>query len=160
MLSVQHRLKDEGVTVSMKKLRQWSGVAGRTTYYKPTKAPAKVNAELAEPINEMIEAEPSFGYRTLAALLGMNKNTVQPILQLKGWQVRKHPLGRGPRIEPKVTRAERPDQRWTTDLCRVWVGKDGWLNLALVIDCSRRQLLGRPCREPARPAPPPRWSRL
>ena len=58
----------------MTKLCRWFGVARRTTYYKPTRAPAKVNAELAEPIKEMIEAEPSFGYRTVAALLGMNKH--------------------------------------------------------------------------------------
>jgi len=29
-----------------------------------------------------------------------------------------------------------------TDLCRVWGGKDGWLILALVIDCHTRELLG------------------
>ncbi|WP_296248036.1 DDE-type integrase/transposase/recombinase [uncultured Stenotrophomonas sp.] len=90
----------------------------------------------------MIEAEPSFGYRTVAALLRMNKNTVQRIFQLKGWQVRKRALGQRPRIEAKVSRAELPDQRWATDLCRVWGGKDGWLSLALVIDCHTRQLLG------------------
>ena len=142
MLSVQQGLKDEGVTVPMTKLCQWFGVARRTTYYKPTKGPAKVNAELAQPIKEMIEAEPSFGYRTVAALLGMNKNTVQRIFQLKGWQVRKRPIGQRPRIEAKISRAEGPDQRWATDLCRVWGGKDGWLSLALVIDCGTRQLLG------------------
>lgn len=38
---------------------------------------------------------------------------------------------------------EKPNQRWATDLCRVWGGKDGWLGLALVINCSKRQLLGR-----------------
>lgn len=59
----------------MTKLCQWFGVARRTTYYKPTRSPAKVKPELAEPIKEMIEADPSFGYRTVAALLGMNKNT-------------------------------------------------------------------------------------
>ena len=142
MLSVQQGLKDEGVAIPMTKLCQWFGVARRTTYYKPTRSPAKVKAELAEPIKEMIEAEPSFGYRTVAALLGMNKNTVQRIFQLKGWQVRKRALGQRPRIQAKVSRAERPDQRWATDLCRVWDGKDGWLSLALVIDCSTRQLLG------------------
>ncbi len=142
MLSVQQGLKDEGVSVPMTKLCQWFGVARRTTYYKPTRSPAKVNPELAEPIKEMIEAEPSFGYRTVAALLGMNKNTVQRIFQLKGWQVRKRALGQRPRIAAKVSRAEKPDQRWATDLCRVWGGKDGWLSLALVIDCSTRQLLG------------------
>ena len=44
---------------------------------------------MAEPIKAMIEEEPSFGYRTVAGLLGMNKNAVQRIFQLKGWQVRK-----------------------------------------------------------------------
>jgi putative transposase len=142
MLSVQQGLKAEGIAVPMNKLCRWFGVARRTTYYKPTKGAAKVKPELAEPIKEMIEAEPSFGYRTVAALLGMNKNTVQRIFQLKGWQVRKRPLGQRPRIEAKVSRAEGPDQRWATDLCRVWGGKDGWLSLALVIDCGTRQLLG------------------
>lgn len=142
MLSVQQGLKDEGVMVPMTKLCQWFGVARRTTYYKPTKGPAKVNSELAEPIKEMIEAEASFGYRTVAALLGMNKNTVQRLFQLKGWQVRKRPLEQRPRIEAKISRAEGPDQRWATDLCRVRGGKDGWLSLALVIDCGTRQLLG------------------
>jgi len=91
----------------------------------------------------MIEAEPSFSYRTVAALLGMNENTVQHIFQLKGWQVRKRPLGQRPRIEAKVSRAYRPDQHLDSDLYRVWGGKDGWLSLSLVIDCHIRQLLGR-----------------
>ena len=142
MLSIQQGMKEEGLVVSMAKLCRWFGVARRSVYYKPTKAPSRVKTELAAPIKEMIEAEPSFGYRTVAALLGMNKNTVQRIFRLKGWQVRKRALGQRPRIEAKVSRAELPDQRWATDLCRVWGGKDGWLSLALVIDCSTRQLLG------------------
>ncbi|MEX3583198.1 MAG: hypothetical protein VB137_12455 [Burkholderia sp.] len=56
MLSVQQGLKDEGVSVPITKLCQWFGVARRTTYYKPTRSPAKVKPELAEPIKEMIEA--------------------------------------------------------------------------------------------------------
>ena len=69
MLSVQQGLKDEGFVVPMTKLCQWFGVARRTTYYKPARSPPKVKPELAEPIKEMIEAEPSFGYRTAAACL-------------------------------------------------------------------------------------------
>lgn len=46
--------------------------------------------ELAKPIKALIEAQSSFGYRTVAGLLGMNKNTVQRIFQLQGWQLRKH----------------------------------------------------------------------
>lgn len=38
--------------------------------------------------------------------------------------------------------AQAPDERWATDLCRIWGGRDGWLTLALVIDCYTRQLLG------------------
>ncbi len=45
----------------------------------------------------MIEENPSFGYRTVAYLLGMNKNTVQRIFQIKGGQVRKRPVGMRPR---------------------------------------------------------------
>ena len=142
MRSVQQGLKDEGFAVPIAKLCRWFHVARRTTYCKSVRTPAKVNPELAGPIKEMIEAEPSFGYRTVAALLGMNKNTLQRIFQLKGWQVRKRSWGQRPRIEVKVSRAELPDQRWATDLCRVWGGKDGWLSLALVIDCHTRQLLG------------------
>jgi putative transposase len=43
-----------------------------------------------------------------------------------------------------------PNERWATDLCRVWAGRDGWQTLALVIDCHTRELLGwqlsRSCR--------------
>jgi len=80
-------------------LCHWFGVARRTTYYKPTVSPEKVKPELPEPGKQMNEAEPSFGHRTVAALLGMNKNTAQRILQLKGWQVRKRALGQRLRIE-------------------------------------------------------------
>ncbi|WP_213667988.1 DDE-type integrase/transposase/recombinase [Salmonella enterica] len=38
--------------------------------------------------------------------------------------------------------ASAPNQRWATDLCRIWAGRDGWCSLALVIDCHTRELLG------------------
>ncbi len=58
----------------------------------------------------MIEENPSFGYRTVAHLLGFNKNTVQRIFQLKGWQVRKRPVGFRPRIQalPSVAKVRIP----------------------------------------------------
>ena len=90
----------------------------------------------------MIEENPSFGYRTVAHLLDFNKNTVQRIFQLKGWQVRKRPVGFRPRVEAKISKAHKPNERWATDLCRVWAGRDGWSTLALVIDCHTRELLG------------------
>jgi len=141
MVTIQQGLKEEGVIVSMSQLCRWFEVPRRLVYYRPTKAAPRINSALAEPIKAMIEEEPSFGYRTVAGLLDMNKNTVQRIFQLKGWQVRKRSVGERPRIEAKKSVAERPDERWSTDLCRVWGGRDGWLVLALVIDCHTRQLL-------------------
>lgn len=79
----------DGIAVPLTKLCVWFGVPRRTVYYKPTKAVAKVDPRFAEPIKVMIEKEPSFGYRTVAWLLGFNKNTVQRVFQIKGWP----PLG-------------------------------------------------------------------
>lgn len=140
--ALRQGLKDDGYEVSISKLCQWFGVARRSVYYKPTKAPPTVKPELAAPIKAMIEEEPSFGYRTVAGLLDMNKNTVQRIFQIKGWQVRKRAIGNRPRVEALPSVATAPNLRWATDLCRIWGGRDGWLTLALVIDCHTRQLLG------------------
>jgi len=140
--AIRQGLKGEGFEVSIARLCRWFEVPRRTLYYRPRKSAPKIRAELAEPIHAMIEQEPSFGYRTVASLLRMNKNTVQRIFQLKGWQVRRRAIGHRPRIEALPSVASAPDQRWATDLCRIWGGRDGWLTVALVIDCSTRQLLG------------------
>src|SRR3546814_3191455 len=89
--------------------------------------------QFAEPIKAMIEESPSFGYRTVAYLLGFNKNTVRRIFQLKGWQVKKRAIGFRPRIQAMPSVAAAPNERWSTDLCRIWAGRDGWATLALVI---------------------------
>ena len=90
----------------------------------------------------MIEENPAFGYRTVAHLLDFNKNTVQRIFQLKGWQVKKRPVGFRPRVQALPSVAQAPNERWATDLCRIWAGRDQWTTLALVIDCHTRELLG------------------
>jgi len=142
ILHIQQSLKEDGFTVPMTKLCRWFEVPRRTVYYKPVKSTPKVQERFAAPIKQMIEAEPSFGYRTVASLLQFNKNTVQRIFQLKGWQVRKRAIGHRPRIEALPSVATTPNERWATDLCRVWAGRDGWQTLALVIDCHTRELLG------------------
>ena len=40
-------------------------------------------------IKQMIEQNPTFGYRTVARLLGFNKNTVQRVFQHLGWKARR-----------------------------------------------------------------------
>jgi len=93
ILRVQQGLLDDGANASLSQLCRWFEVSRRTVYYQPTKAAPKVDEQLAAPIKAMIEENPSFGYRTVAHLLRMNKNTVQRIFQLKGWQVRKRAIG-------------------------------------------------------------------
>jgi len=140
--TIRQGLKQDGFDVSISKLCLWFEIPRRTVYYKPTKAAAKVQERFVKPIKEMIEQNPSFGYRTVAHLLEFNKNTVQRIFQLKGWQVRKRPVGMRPRVEDLPSVAEKPNERWATDMCRIWSGRDGWTTLALVIDCYSRELLG------------------
>jgi hypothetical protein len=159
---LQQGLKEDDLTDSISKLCEWFNVPHRTVYYRPHKAPSRLNPAFVEPIKTMIEEESSFGYRTVASLLYFNKNTVQRIFQLKGWQVRKHPVCFfRPRIEALPSVATRPDERWATDLCRVWGGQDGWLTLALVIDCIPGNCWVGISVGATRPAPQAlRWNRL
>ena len=140
--SIQQGLLTDGITVPLTKLCAWFGVPRWTVYCKSTKAAPKVDPRFTNPIKAMIEMEPSFGFRTVAWRLGFNKNTVQRIFQIKGCQVRKRPIGMRPRIEAVPSVAIAPNERWSTGLCRVWTGRDGWATLALVIDCDTRELLG------------------
>lgn len=68
-------------------------------------------------------------------------------------------IGSRPRIQALPSVVQAPDQRWATDLCRIW---DGWLTLlALVIDCYTRQLRAGSFLALARPVPlRPLWNRL
>lgn len=122
---LQQGLAEEGFKVSPVKLCQRFDMSRRTAYYRSAKAAPKAHEHFAKPIKAMIEENPSFGYRTVAYLLGFNKNTVQRIFQIKGWQVRKRPVGFRPRIQGLPSVAKAPDDRWTADPCRVWAGRDG-----------------------------------
>lgn len=51
-------------------------------------------------------------------------------------------MGFRPRIQSLPSVAKAPNERWATDMCRVWAGRDGWTTMALVIDCHSRELLG------------------
>jgi putative transposase len=135
IIQIKRGLREDGITVPMTKLCLWFDVPRRTVYYKPVKAKPKVQDRFAGPIKQMIEAEPSFGYRTVASLLSFNKNAVQRVFQLMGWQVRKSPIAHRPRIEALPAVATKPNDRWATDLCRVWADRDGWQTWALVIGC-------------------------
>lgn len=140
--TIRQGLHADGYSVSISQLCRWFGTPRRTLYYRPRKAPPRVQPRFAEPIKALIEEHPSFGYRTVAHLLGFNKNTVQRVFQVCRWQVRQRPVGFRPRVQARPSVADAPNTRWATDLCRVWTGRDGWATLALVIDCHTRELLG------------------
>ena len=72
----------------------------------------------------------------------LNKNTVPRIFQIQDWQVRKRAIGMRPSIQALPSVSKVPNERWSTDLCRVWSGRDGGASLALAIDCHMRELLG------------------
>ena len=86
-----------------------------------------------------MKENPSFDYRTEAHMLAMNKNTQQRLFQCMGRQVRKRPVGYRPYIQALPSAEKVPNERWTTDLSKVWTARDSW---ALVIDCHTRELLG------------------
>ena len=76
ILHIQQGLKEDGLTVPMTKFCRWFEVPRRAVYYKAVKLTPKVQERCAASIKQMIEAEPSFGYRTVASLLQFKKNTV------------------------------------------------------------------------------------
>jgi len=157
--TIRQGLKEEGIVVSISQLCRWFEVPRRTFYYQSVKVPPKVQPRFAEPIKAMIEDNPSFGYRTVTHLLGFNKNTEQRVFQLRGWQVRKRPVGFRLRIEARRSRASQPNERWATDLCRVWAGHDGWATLAPVTASAGSCWAGT-SHGAANPAPlKARWSR-
>ena len=69
ILGIQQDLKSEGIKVTISQLCRWFEVPRRTAYYKPCKAPPKVQERFEAPIKAMIDQDPSFGYRTVAGLL-------------------------------------------------------------------------------------------
>ena len=101
----------EGTPVSFSKACEWAGISRRTFYYKPKVRKRRVNEFLARRIRRVIDALPYAGYRTVAWLLGENKNTVQRVFQIKGWQVRKRKSGHRPRVQSLPSVAPRPNQR-------------------------------------------------
>lgn len=70
--TIQQGLLADGFKVSITKLCSWFDVPRRTIYYKPLKSAPKIDARFETPIKDLIEKEPSFGYRTVAWLLGFN----------------------------------------------------------------------------------------
>lgn len=136
-------MAQQGDVVSVVQACRWAGLSRRSYYYQPTKAKPRVNEHLATRVKRIITDLPYAGYRTVAWLLGENKNTIQRLFQIKGWQVRKRRSGARPRVQALPSVASRPNERWATDTARVWCDYiHRWCALTLVIDCHTREALG------------------
>ena len=88
---VMAEMAADGDSVTVSQVCRWADVSRPSYYYRPTKAASRVK--------RIISDLPYTGYRTVAWLLGENKNTIQRLFQLKGWQVRKRRSGARPRVE-------------------------------------------------------------
>ena len=72
----------------------------------------------------------------------VNRKKVHRIMKLKGWTLPKRRAGRRPRVKASRSIADRPNQRWATDLALIHCGRDGWCVFVPVIDCCTREVLG------------------
>jgi putative transposase len=110
--------------------------------------PLRVDAALAERIQQLIERHPTFGYRRLWALLRfkegirINRKAVDRVLKLKGWLVHQRTVTPRPRVQGLKSRAQRSDERWSMDVTHIPCGTDRWGHLTAVIDCHDREVTG------------------
>ncbi len=115
MIQVQSEMHAKGYQISITKLCRLFGIKRRSFYYKPITKTQKLNQDRVEKLKEAMERFPSYGYRRLALVLGMNKKAVQRILQIKGWQVKKRSKGHRPRAKTIPSRSSFPNQRWAIE---------------------------------------------
>lgn len=107
-----------------------------------------VDEVLAERIRRVIEANPTFGYRYVWAILRhregvmVNWKAVYRVFRIKGWFVHQRSVTPKPRVRASASRAAASNERWATDVTHVNCGVDGWGHLAAVIDCHDREIVG------------------
>jgi putative transposase len=150
MNAVAQQLHAEGRVLPWTQLCRLLDMPRSTLYYqpRPRKRSEAVDETIAAQIREIIEERPAFGVRrvhvqlTRGRGLVVNCKKVRRIMRLKHWTLRHRPVGRRPRAEKRVSIAERPDERWATDLAYVPCGRDGHAVFAPVIDSCTREVLG------------------
>lgn len=149
MNRVHQRLLASGKSLPVSRLCQWLGLPRSTAYYQPReRAGRPVDEVLAARIKRLHEEEPACGVRgTWSRLrfrdgIRVNRKKVHRIMRLKGWTLPKRRAGRRPRVEASKSVAEKPNERWATDLALVHCGRDGWCVFVPVVDCCTREVLG------------------
>ncbi|WP_444444041.1 hypothetical protein [Rhodobacter capsulatus] len=156
----------DGIAVSIAKLCTWFGVPRRTVYYKPTKAAPKVEDRFAVPIKAMIEANPSFGYRTVAGCWGSTVRPRTPLVRVSGPNDGAADLPdqglAGPQARHRHAAADRGGalgrhgaERALVDGSGAGLDRQGWLGVARPGDrLPQARTWAGTCHVRARPRPP------
>lgn len=150
MIAVANDFLAEDRRVPVQTLCRVLGLPRSTAYYRPrTEAHLRpCDPELAGAIRSIIEEFPTFGVRRVWAWLRfrlgitVNRKAVHRLMRLHGWTMRRRRSGRRPRVQAFPSVADRPNQRWATDIAMVDCGADGWCAFVPVIDCCTREVLG------------------
>ena len=149
MNKVRNTLLASGKHVPVTKLCKWLGLAHSSAYYQPRQRRERpVDEAMAARIKQIHRKEPACGvggtWSRLRFIDGVevNRKKVHRIMRLKGWTLPKRRSGRRPRVKGSTSVADRPDQRWATDLAMIHCGRDGWCVFVPVIDCCTREVLG------------------
>ncbi|TAF24244.1 MAG: hypothetical protein EAZ71_11135, partial [Verrucomicrobia bacterium] len=142
-------LRASGRQASVSKVCDWFCLPRSSAYYQPREAkPRPIDEDLATRIKRLHNQEPACGVRgTWSRLrfiegIQVNRKKVHRIMKLKGWTLPKRKAGSRPRVRISRSIADRPDQRWATDLALIHCGRDGWCVFVPVIDCCTREILG------------------
>lgn len=149
-MTVLSHLQSQGHVVSRRWLCQLLDVPRSTFYYQehPRQETEQIDEVAAERIHDIITQYPAFGIRSVWAWMRfvdgvpINRKKVERIMRRKGWTLKARRVGKRPRVEVMRSVAERPNQRWATDLAMVHCGQDGWCSVVPVIDCCTREVLG------------------
>ena len=149
MKQVQASLLASGKEVPVAKLCRWLGLPRSTAYYQPRQRRERpIDEAMAARIKRIHREEVTCGVRGTWSRLRyrddilVNRKKVHRIMKLRGWTLPKRRAGRRPRVKASSSIAERPNQRWATDLALIHCGKDGWCVFVPVIDCCTREVLG------------------
>jgi putative transposase len=99
-------------------------------------------------VKELIHMYPTFGYRVVWAMVRfrkgvhVNAKAVYRVLKQKRRFVHQRIWTPRPRVQGRISIAERSNLRWPTDITHLPRGRDGWGHLTVVIDCHDREIIG------------------
>ena len=116
------------------------------------------NEALSEKIEMIFKAEksragsPRITKRLQAEGARVGRHRVAKLMRVNGWRARaakkykattnsKHSLPVAPNLLEQQFEAEKPNEKWVSDITYIWT-EEGWLYLAAVMDLYSRQIVG------------------